>query len=105
MGYDPRNPEYILLECYYCDFGTVFKPEYEQHVIQEHPGKPAYPSVIELKAMNIEPKGKSWENPKVEPVISNFIERETKKEIRANKRNKKKSYQKAFEEEDKNNEY
>ena len=40
---------------------TTNKKEYEIHVILNHPNKLCYPSLADLKRMNIEPKGRKWE--------------------------------------------
>jgi hypothetical protein len=36
--------------CYYCDFRTNNKDDYEQHVIIKHPGRLAYPNNPDRKA-------------------------------------------------------
>jgi uncharacterized C2H2 Zn-finger protein len=48
-------------ECYYCQFMTDIKLDYERHVVQAHPKKQCYPGKVELDRLGIAGKGKSWE--------------------------------------------
>ena len=52
-----------IYDCYYCDkfSSTTNQREYEKHVVLTHNNKPAYPSLADLKRMNIAPKGRKWE--------------------------------------------
>ena len=50
-----------LFECYYCNDFFDNNREYEKHVISKHPGKTAYPGLIDLERYNLKPKGKKWE--------------------------------------------
>ena len=47
--------------CYYCDYRTNNKDDYEQHVIIKHPGRPAYLNKAEIEKRGLKPQGKSWE--------------------------------------------
>ena len=73
-------------DCYYCSYSTAVTVEYERHVITQHDGKLAYPTLIDLKIMNIAPKGQPWETPPKIEFISQWIEDQQKKEARAYKR-------------------
>ena len=50
-------------ECYYCDQikATKDETEYKRHVVIDHPGKPAHPSMADLMKNSIKPQGKEWE--------------------------------------------
>jgi hypothetical protein len=47
--------------CYYCDFNTNSKDDYEKHIVVYHPKKPGYPNLEDLKKSGLKPQGKSWE--------------------------------------------
>jgi hypothetical protein len=49
-----KSNNLFIFKCYYCNYETNVEREYERHVILRHPGKPAYPSKIDLEKMRIE---------------------------------------------------
>jgi hypothetical protein len=55
------NKTSLYFECYYCQFKTDMKSDYERHVVQVHPKKQCYPGKVELDRLGIGGKGKSWE--------------------------------------------
>ncbi len=57
---DTKNKEGDPFGCYYCnDFlPTEYKNDYERHIVLNHPGKPAYPSVVDMKKTNLHLKEK-----------------------------------------------
>jgi hypothetical protein len=48
-------------KCHYCVAEFKTKARYERHVILHHSGKPGYPNLPYLKAMNLKPQGCLWE--------------------------------------------
>ena len=58
---DNTNNTSLYFECYYCQFKTDIKPDYERHVIEAHPKKQCCPGKVELDRLGIGEKGKSWE--------------------------------------------
>src|SRR6476659_3040637 len=79
--------EPILYECYYCEgFATFFRPEYENHILIDHPNKLAYPDYRELDRLGLKEKGKVWERPKPTNAIPDWIEKYQKKEAKAFKK-------------------
>ena len=48
-------------DCYYCNFQTNNKDDYERHIVLHHPRKLSYPSKADLEKMSIEGKDKPWE--------------------------------------------
>jgi hypothetical protein len=55
------NNTSLYFECYYCQFKTDIKLDYERHVVQAHPKKQCYPGKAELDRLGIGGKRKSWE--------------------------------------------
>ena len=54
--------EYASFKCYYCDyFISISKKEYESHVVNQHSGKPAYPSKTEIEKDKLILQRRSWE--------------------------------------------
>ncbi len=57
----------FMYDCYYClknkkeKFRTNDQREYENHVIQKHPGKPCYPGVADLAYHGLKAQDKPWE--------------------------------------------
>jgi hypothetical protein len=56
---DPKSNNF-LFPCYYCDYHSNVKDDYERHVVLKHPGKLAYPGKAYLERLGIEPKGKMY---------------------------------------------
>jgi hypothetical protein len=50
-----------MSECYYCEYSSKSKEDYEKHVTRRHPRKLCYPNKASLEQLGIEKKGKSWE--------------------------------------------
>jgi hypothetical protein len=48
------NNTLLDFECYYCEFKTDMKSNYERHVVQAHPKGQCYPSKMELARLGIE---------------------------------------------------
>jgi hypothetical protein len=46
--------------CYYCDYETNDKGEYENHVVITH-DRPAYPNKAEIEKRGLKPQSKDWE--------------------------------------------
>ena len=46
--------------CYYCDYGTYVKEDYERHVANIH-HLPAYPNKAEIEKRGLKPQDKGWE--------------------------------------------
>lgn len=44
-----KSNNFIVFKCNYCNYQTNIEKEYERHAIMRHPGKPAYPSKIDLE--------------------------------------------------------
>jgi hypothetical protein len=49
----PSSNNFIIFKCYYCNYETSVEREYERHVVLRHPGKPAYPSKIDLEKIEV----------------------------------------------------
>jgi hypothetical protein len=54
------NNEVEDYPCYYCDYRTNNKDDYEHHVVLIH-DKPAYPNKVEIEKMGLKLQGKDWE--------------------------------------------
>lgn len=49
-------------DCYHCDiFRTDIKKDYESQVVRSHPGKPCYPSKVDLDRFRLDSKRREWE--------------------------------------------
>ena len=51
----------MYFKCYYCDFETDIDRTYQNHVHQNHPEKPVYPSLKEIKELGLRSQGRAWE--------------------------------------------
>jgi hypothetical protein len=52
----------FVYNCYYCkNFRTTEERAYQCHVVNMHPGKPCYPSKMDLERLGIQAQGKTWE--------------------------------------------
>jgi hypothetical protein len=60
--FEENESNNFLYSCYYCNgFHTNLQEDYEHHGIIKHPGKPVYPSKVDLEKLGIKPQGKEWE--------------------------------------------
>ena len=60
MLFSESEKNKIIYSCYYCD-SEISQHEYEKHIISNHEGKLAYPSIKDLERYNVKPKGYEWE--------------------------------------------
>jgi hypothetical protein len=51
----------MYFHCYYCDFETAIDRTYQNHVIENHPEKPFYPSLKQIQKLGLKPQNKVWE--------------------------------------------
>ena len=49
-------------KCYCCNFETDFAKQYQQHVKQEHEGKPVYPSKEYIQKNGLKAQDRFWES-------------------------------------------
>jgi len=61
--FDDNKSNNFLFTCYYCDYHSNVKDDYERHVVFKHPGKLAYPGKAYLERIGVEPKGKVMYGP------------------------------------------
>ncbi len=59
--FDDRKSNNFLYSCYYCDYETNNKNEYESHIVLKHLGKLSYPGKKYLEKLGLQLKGKNWE--------------------------------------------
>jgi hypothetical protein len=58
----PLTKQEFRYQCYYCDFNTDNKDDYERHVINKHgSGHPCYPSKPDIEKLGLKPQGQKWE--------------------------------------------
>jgi hypothetical protein len=48
--------------CYYCDFTTDLDVTYQKHFEDNHPSKPAYPTIRQIQELGLKPQNKIWES-------------------------------------------
>lgn len=48
-----KSNNFIIFKCHYCNYQTSNEKEYQRHVVLIHPGKPAYPSQIDLEKLEL----------------------------------------------------
>ncbi|MDN5847469.1 MAG: hypothetical protein L0H53_14485, partial [Candidatus Nitrosocosmicus sp.] len=51
----------LIYSCYYCEFKTEIRIDYERHIVLKHSGRPAYPDMASITKEGLIPQGKSWE--------------------------------------------
>lgn len=51
----------MYFHCYYCDFETDIDKTYQNHVKQNHKGKPLYPTLKQIQELGLEGQNKIWE--------------------------------------------
>jgi hypothetical protein len=53
----------IIYSCYYCDFHTNIKIDYEKHIVIKHPGRLGFPDMACIIKEGLKAQGKPWELP------------------------------------------
>jgi hypothetical protein len=54
--------ESLPRKCYYCNYSEYkTRQGYNYHCITKHKGKPGYPGLSDMKALNLTPQGMYWE--------------------------------------------
>lgn len=65
--------------CYYCQFKTGHKKDYQHHVITTHPTGLCYPGQADIELYGLKYQGKEWEQPvDNREAIFRYVERKEK---------------------------